>query len=246
MNLRGSVLAAAVFLAGSAGSAVAATITLGGGVLSGNFGSNNVLAPDTIDTVHFTASATGTTVAGDVEVTNVFGCSLLLTLTNFSFSSSRNTPTTLTIDIAQNYSIITTNDWTGSHQFNGNVDFSAAGQMASISSVSTHETTSLPDLLQNATAAGPGTVPINRGQGPATIITPVAGNYTIHNIYTFTLTRGATGTVNLILPNSGVDQATCGLIPLPSGGLAGLAGLLGVTSFGRRRNLFQSRQRLLA
>jgi hypothetical protein len=60
----------------------------------------------------------------------------------------------------------------------------------------------------------------------------------IHNIYTFTLTRGASGTVTLNLPNSGVDQASAAnAIPLPPAGLAGLAGLAGVMGFGRIRRV---------
>lgn len=235
MNLRGSALAAACVLALGAGPASAITIMLGGGVYSGNFGAANTLGINSLDTVHFTSSATGTTVTGDVEASNVGGNLLLLTLTNFVFTSARSTAITLTIDICEMYNISSTIGWTGSHQFNGNVDFSAAGQSASIGSVSSHETTMLPDLLQSVTAAGPGTVPISRGQGPATNVTPVTAPFMIHNIYTITLTRGSSGTVVLNLPNSGVDQASTNVIPLPSASLSGLAGLVGLIGFKRIR-----------
>ncbi len=232
-----SSLTAAVVLAVAAGTSSAATITLGGGSgFAGSFGANTTLAANTQDSVSFSASAANASVSGDVEVVNTGGNSLLLTLTNLTFTSTRNSAVTLTIAISQNYAIGDNTGWTGSHQFNGDVDFTSAGQSASIGSTSTHQSTALPDLLQNVNAAGPGNVLLNRGQGAATIINPVSNPYNITTIYTFVLNRGASGSVVLHLPNSGVDQASrSGVIPLPSASLAGLAGLFGVAGIRRRR-----------
>ena len=235
MKTLSSLLAAAV-LAAAAGSASGALVTIGGN-FSGSFGNSNVLAINANGSTSISGNISGASFNGVVNASSFDGgCNLLLTLTQFNFTSSRNTPTTLTVTIVQDYAIPTAGAWTGSHQFNGDATFTNAGQSAALTSTSTHESTNLPTLNQSETAGGPGTVVFNRGQGPTTIINPVSAPYRIATTYTFVLTRGASGSVSFNLPDSGVDQASCVLpVPLPSAGLAGLAGMLGVAGIRRRR-----------
>lgn len=235
MKTLSSILAVAV-LAAAAGSASGALVTIGGN-FSGTFGNSNVLAINGQGSTNINGSISGASFSGVINASSFDGgCNLLLTLTQFSFTASRSGTTTLTITIVQDYAIPAAGAWTGSHQFNGDANFTAAGQTASLNSVSTHESTSLPTLNQSETSGGPGTVVFNRGQGPTTIVNPVSDPYRIATTYTITLNRGATGSVTFNLPDSGVDQASCVQpVPLPTAGLAGLAGMLGVAGFRRRR-----------
>jgi hypothetical protein len=237
MKTLSSVLAAAV-IAAAAGSASGAFVTIGGGNFgAANFGNNNVLAINSSGSTNISGTISGASFTGVVNASSFDGgCNLLLTLTQFTFTTSRVGTTNLTITIVQDYAIPQNGTWTGSHQFNGDANFSAAGQSASLGVTSQHEGTSLPNLNQSETAGGPGQVVFNRGQGPTTLINPVSDPYRISTVYTFALTRGASGTVTFNLPDSGVDQASCILpVPLPSAGLAGLAGMLGVAGIRRRR-----------
>jgi len=234
MRMRSTLVPAVLVLAASAGSASAALITISGGTFAGSFGTNDVLAQNSQNVVQIVGATSNASFVGDVEVANLNnGTSLLLTLTNFIFTSESNTPLVLTIDITQDYDVAGIFGWTGSHQFNGNMDFTAAGQVGNLFVTSQHEGTNLPDLLQNEVAAGPGIVTLNRGQGAATIIAPVTNPYTIRTVYTMTLTAGSAGPVSLVLPNSGVDQAS--LIPVPSSAVAMLLGMGGMAKLGRNR-----------
>ncbi|MGE3108238.1 MAG: hypothetical protein AB7G11_09845 [Phycisphaerales bacterium] len=161
------------------------------------------------------------------------GCNLLLTFTQFSLTTTLSTPVTLEVTIVQDYDAMTAL-WTASHQFNGDANFTAAGQMASLNVVSTHESTNLPELGQIEVAAAPGTVPFARGQGPTTVIDPVSGVYRMSTTYTIVLAAGASGSVTFNLPDSGVDQASCVPIPGPAAGVS-LIGLLGAAGTVRRR-----------
>ncbi|MGE3109764.1 MAG: hypothetical protein AB7G11_06660 [Phycisphaerales bacterium] len=235
MKTLSSILAAAI-LAAAAGSASGALVTIGGN-FGGSFGNSNVLAVNGQSSTSISGNIGGASFSGVVNASSFDGgCNLLLTLTQFSFTSSMSGNVTLTVTIVQDYDIPVALGWTGSHQFNGDANFSGAGQSASLNVTSTHETTALPTLNQAEVAGGPGTVVFNRGQGPTTVVTPVATPYRIATTYTFVLNRGATGSVVFNLPDSGVDQASCVQpIPLPSAGLAGLAGILGVAGIRRRR-----------
>ncbi len=235
MKTLSSILAAAV-LAAAAGSASGALVTIGGN-FGGSFGNSNVLAINGQGSTNISGNISGASFSGVVNASSFDGgCNLLLTLTQFQFSTTRSNPTTLTITIVQDYAIPVAAGWTGSHQFNGDANFTNAGQSASLNVVSTHEGTALPTLNQSETAGGPGQIAFSRGQGPTTVVNPVSNPYRIATTYTIVLTRGAAGSVLFNLPDSGVDQASCVQhIPLPSAGLAGLAGILGVAGIRRRR-----------
>lgn len=237
MSLSRSVVATTVVacVGASIGSSASAAIITLGGDFNGSFGNTNVLAINGQSTNTLSGSLQDVTFAGVVNAASFDdGCNLLLTFTQFSFTSTRNTPVTLSVTIIQDYDVpVNSIAWTGSHQFNGDVTFSNAGQMASLNVVSRHETTNLPELQQVENAGGPGTITLNRGQGPTTVVNPFDAVYRIETTYTMVLAAGATGSVTLNLPDSGVDQASC-VVPAPAAGLS-LLGLAGIAGLGRRR-----------
>lgn len=236
MSLSHSVLATSVVacVGLAIGTSASAAIITVSGDFNGSFGTSDVLPINTQSTNTLSGSLSGATFSGVVNAASFDdGCNILLTFTQFAFTSTRNGPVTLTFTIVQDYTVPSAFAWTGSHQFNGDANFTTAGQSASLLVTSTHETTDLPTLGQNEVAPGPGAVTLNRGQGPTTVINPVDLVYRISTTYTMTLNAGASGSVTLNLPDSGVDQASC-IIPAPGAGVA-LLGLVGAAGARRRR-----------
>jgi hypothetical protein len=218
-------------LAAAAGTASAASVNVAGGA-SGSGSNTPVLGLNSITALPFTASGAGVTVNGLVQGGNsVVGDTQLFTLvlTNFNFTSTNQGTTTITVTVSQDYDIgAPGSSATGSHQYNGNTTGTRSG---SISVASTHESTALPVIGENFS----GTQNIGAQQG-ATIGVPIAGSvYSIVATYTFTINGGA-GSGSIILPDSGVDNATLVLVPLPPAAYAGMGGLAlaGFAAFRRR------------
>lgn len=236
---------AALILA--AGSASAATINVTG-AYNLNAGSAAAIGVNAAGQHSFSQGSGSDFVSGVVRFSNTSegnGSQVFeLTLTSFTFSSAAQGPVTLAIRIVQDFVIDgVALSATGSHQVNGNANFSAAGQIVTASITSTHEATELPTLQVNPGAVGIGSGPITtviaRGQGPTTPVAVSGGIYTIDTTYTFTLNAFGNGPVSVVLPDSGVDNATLLLVPLPPAAWAGLGGLafVGGGAAIRRRRL---------
>lgn len=168
--------------------------------------------------------------AGSFISTNTSGTGFDLTVNNLVVTTSELTPVQVVLHIVEIYD--------GSpvppaafHLFSGTAAFSGAGQLASFTKVSTHESTALPTLTQTESAAAAGTVALNRNQGPATVVIPFGSTYTIDTTYTFTLRATSAGPVTITL-TPGRDVA--GTVPTPSTALA-VTGTLGALTFTRRR-----------
>jgi hypothetical protein len=225
-------------LAAAAGIANAAQVNVTGAHTTSATG-NNLIGVNQAFQNSFSSGSGNNSVTGVVRFSNTFDGSnqvLELTLTNFTWTSNATSPVTLRVDITQDYTIQAgVENATGSHQLNGNVNFSAAGQSATVVNSSTHESTALPTLSYNSGVDG---LSISKGQGPTTAVAVTGAVYTISASYLFTLS--ANGAVaSIVLPDSGVDNATLTLIPLPPAGWAGLGGLafVGGASIARRRRL---------
>lgn len=235
-------------LALTAGTANAVEVTVTGAVNIPTFGSvgplgiNSTMQNDILLTQSGNASLVGVARAANTSSGNQQ--ILSLTLTAFTFTANAAGTYNLSVTITQDYALEpTAMSATGSHQLNGNIDFSAAGQQATVTSTSVHESTNLPFLTTGAVnSAGPGVVGIDVGQGPTTPITLIGDVYRITNTYTFQIVLAAAGTVAIDLPDSGVDNAAITLIPLPPAGLAGLGGLafVGAGAILRRRSLHKA------
>lgn len=210
--------AAFAFLVAAA-SSNAALVTLGGD-FSGTFGNGNLIALNSAGQRTFSQSLGDASVSGTVRFSNTFfdGVqSVELTLTNFTYSSTSNSPRTLSVRIVQDY-LLHGNmvSGTASHQANGNINYSAVGQVVTASIASQHESTALPTLFVNPNGAGAGfagVVAIARGQGPVTPLSVSGPLYTIDTTYTFVLSPFGSS-VSVVLPDSGVDTAT--LVPTPA------------------------------
>lgn len=229
-------------LAAAAGIANAAQVNVTGAHTTSATG-NNLIGVNQAFQNSFSAGSGANSVTGVVRFSNTFDGSnqvLELTLTNFTWTSNAQGTVSLRVDITQDYTIQAgVENATGSHQLNGNVVLSSEGQNATIVNNSTHESTVLPTLNYNyaADAAQFGNI-INKGQGPTTPVA-VSGNvYTITASYLFTLTANGFS-ASIVLPDSGVDNATLTLVPLPPAAWAGLGGLafVGGASIARRRRL---------
>jgi hypothetical protein len=243
-NLLTGSLAALIL---AAGSATAATINVSG-AYNLNAGNANAIGVGSAGQHSFSQGSGNDFVSGVVRFSNTSEGNgnqfFELTLTSFTFSSAAQGPVTLSIRIVQDFIIDgTVGSATGSHQVNGNANFSAAGQVVTASIISRHEETELPTLVVNPGAVGIGSGPvqtiINRGQGATTPVTVSGGIYTIDTTYTFTLNALGLGPVSIVLPDSGVDNATLLLVPLPPAAWAGLGGLAFVSGSAalRRRRL---------
>jgi hypothetical protein len=223
------VFSSVVALVAAAGIAQAGTITISGDY-SGSFSTSAA-------TVGVNGGASGffnfgNDFRGTVTASNILSPvdqQLALTLTSFTFNAT--TTKNVTIVIEQDYTIDPSSDpscATGSHQLNGNLTLGQGGSLA-VDVRSRHENTDLPTLLGNFTSS---TNPLNIGQGQTTVVGVIGNVYTIRSTYNFSLTNGT-----LFLPDSGVDNATFCLVPLPAASWAGMGslGLLGAGMIIRRR-----------
>jgi LPXTG-motif cell wall-anchored protein len=222
---------AALAILVAASSSQAALITLGGD-FAGTFGNGNLVALNSAGQRTFSQTLGDASVSGTVRFSNTFFDGVQateLTLTNFTYSSTSTQPRTLSVRIVQDY--LLHGDMvsgTASHQANGNINYSAVGQVVTASITSQHESTALPTLFVNPNGVGIGSapiaVPIARGQGPVTSLSVSGPLYTIDTTYTFVISAFGSS-LSVVLPDSGVDTAT--LIPTPaSAALLGLGGLL--------------------
>jgi hypothetical protein len=226
------------------GSAMAAQVTVAGTHNIATTGTTGPLGVDRVTGMSFMSGSGNDFVRGTVNASNIFVASegkqyLQLTLTSFEWRSTSNSDVMLTVNLVQDYTVAgTVASATGSHQLNGNVNFSAANQLARVSADSMHEGTRLPVITYDRTSAGAGTQTINVGQGQTTPVT-VSGVYRIMTTYTFTI-NARSGVVSIILPDSGVDDATICLVPLPTSAYAGLSCLAGVGLMAWQRRRRQS------
>lgn len=220
----------------AAASSNAALVTLGGD-FSGTFGNGNLININSAGQNTFSQSLGDASVSGTVRFSSFFfgnEQSIELTLTNFTYSSTATSPRTLSVRIVQNY--LLQGDMvsgTGSHQVNGNINYSAVGQVVTASIASQHESTALPTLFVNPNGVGAGFaggVPIARGQGPVTPLSVSGPLYTIDTTYTFVLSAFGSS-LSVVLPDSGVDTAT--LVPTPAS--AALLVMGGLFAARRRR-----------
>jgi hypothetical protein len=225
-------------LATAAGVAQAAQVNVTGAHTTSATG-NNQIGVNQAAQNSFSAGSGSNFVTGVVRFSNTFdGTSqvLELTLTNFTWSSNSATPVTLRIDMVQDYTVAgSAVSATGSHQLNGNAVFANSTQSATVVANSTHESTALPVLSYNSGVDGNS---ITKGQGATTSVAISGGVYTIAASYVFTLS--ANGAVaSIVLPDSGVNNASLTLVPLPPAAWAGLGGLafVGGASVARRRRL---------
>jgi hypothetical protein len=239
------LVGSALALALAAGAANAAEVTVSGAVNVPTFGSTGPLAIGSTVQNDIALTTNGNaSVVGVVRASSTSGSLtqvLELTLTSFTFTAAAAGQYSLTVNIAQDY-VIDPNaiSATGSHQLNGNVDFSGLGQFAQVSSSSVHEATNLPDITTGVIAStGAGTQGFNVGQGPTTAVALVGNIYRIATTYTFSIAFTTPGSVSIDLPDSGVDNATLTIIPLPPAAFAGLGGLafVGLGATLRRRGL---------
>jgi hypothetical protein len=225
-------------LAAAAGIAQAAQVNVTGAHVTSATG-NNLIGVGAAAQNSFSAGSGSNAVSGVVRFSNTFDGNaqvLELTLTSFNWTSNAQGTVTLRVDIAQDYTIADPVAFaTGSHQLNGNAVFTGTGQSATVVSNSTHEATVLPTLSYNSVVDG---TLINAGQGPTTPVAVTGGVYTITASYLFTITANG-ASASIILPDSGVDNATLTLVPLPPAAWAGLGGLafVGGASIVRRRRL---------
>ncbi len=230
-------------LALAAGAAQAASVSVNGAIVT-NAGANNVANIGSAGSVNFSGSGQNSTVNGIVAWSNPSGNTFELRLTGFTFTGTGSTNQTITISIVQDYALDAgAIAGTASHQFNGTVDFSSAGQLAQGSVVSTHTAGGAPTVINNAfnsgggLSGGAGSSPINRGTASVPVAV-AAGIWRIATTYTFTV-NAAGGVVTINLPDSGVDNTLVALVPLPPAAFAGMGGLalIGVGSALRRRKL---------
>ena len=226
--------ASLIALAGLTASANAAQVNVSGGIVMPNTGTTGPLAANTNTGLVFSASGSGATVTGFVQATStVVGDVQVLTLvlTNFDYTSSASGSVTIDVNLIQDYSISAPGSFaTGSHQLNGNTTGTRNGNIVV---TSMHESISLPVL--NIAFFGAQN-PIGAQQGQTTTVSPIDTIYTINTTYRFTI-DGGTGSGSIILPDSGVDNATLVLVPLPSAAWAGMGGLalVGIGAGIRRR-----------
>lgn len=237
MMMRTCALGALVVLAGSVQAAV---VTLGGD-FSGTFGSSAPAAVGSFSQVGFSSTLADASVQGLVRFSNFYDSTpgfesqgVELTLTNFTFQSTGTGPRTLSVRIVQDYVLLGSNGTpaTAAHQVNGNANFSAAGQSFSLNVTSQHEATALPTLTRSGSAFGPSSISIIAGQGPVTSVGVSPFFYTIDTTYTFTLNAGGLGLASVVLPDSGVDNAT---IRVPGPSVAALLAMGGLVAARRRR-----------
>ena len=245
-------------LVATAGLAQAGQVTVTGALNTGASGNFAVLSSANLaDTWNFSASSGGVSVTGLIQAVNTFNTNtnehtLSLILTNMRFTSTVQGTRTITVNITQDYSfnnaVAIAN---ASHVLNGFADFTAAGQSISISKASTHESSNLTTL--NVSRAwdgvpGPNSPPgVDRdpffiGDGAPRVAIPVTGVYTINTTYTFTINNSGNSPVTIELPDSGVDNVTVLLVPLPPAAWAGMGGLalVGMGAAIRRRRLAQA------
>lgn len=232
----------------AAGVASAGQVSVSGDLATAANGNYAVLgfAPGAnADVWSFSTSGGGASISGLIQVTNTYDAVsnqqlITLVLTQMTFSSvSFQGTRTVTVDIAQDYAVAGPVSFANaSHQMNGFNTFSGAGQTASARSDSTHEGTALPTLFRANTSSGAGTDPFNVGDGAPRTPISVSGVYSIAARYVFTITNNG-GNVSINLPDSGVDNATIVLVPLPPAAFAGLGGLalVGVGASVRRRRI---------
>jgi hypothetical protein len=213
----------------------AATVSVSGGITVGSQGSNAVLGINQLGSMNFSGQGSGATVNGLIQFGNSFTGSqqlFTLVLTSFNFTSTNSAPVTIDVNIVQNYAVFNTSmTATGSHQLNGNTTGNRNG---SVIVTSTHESTNLPVLNLTYTGAQN----IGAQQGATTNVVPIDAVYTINTTYRFII-QGGTGSGSIILPDSGVDNATLVLVPLPPAAWSSIGGLatLGVVGYIRRRKL---------
>jgi len=232
-------------LVAAAGMAQAATVVVNGGSTQGP--GVGPVAINSGGQFSFSGSAANNSWNGIARWSNTADQSqqcLALTLTNFTFTGTGQTDQTITIAIVQDYVLDGgAISGTASHQLNGTVNFSAAGQLATGTVVTNHNAGGAATVLNNnfnpgnVLSSGAGTTPINRGT--LSLPVQVASNvWRIATTYTFTI-NAAGGTTSIFLPDSGVDNACLALVPLPPAAFAGLGGLalVGVGAAIRRRNL---------
>ncbi len=229
----------------AAGAAQAATVQVNGGGLQGPG-----VGPAAIGTggqFSFSGSGQNNSWNGIARWSNTADQNqqcLELTLTGFTFTGTGQSNETITIALVQDYVLDPgAIDGTASHQLNGSVNFSSAGQLATGTVVSTHNAGGAPTVINNgfnpgnALSSGAGVSNLQRGT--ASVPVQIAGNiWRIATTYTFTV-NAAGGTVSINLPDSGVDNTCLALVPLPPAAFAGMGGLalVGVGSALRRRKL---------
>ena len=221
------ITAALALVAGTQAAQVSVT-----GALATNAGAAGTLATNSNTAINFSASAGGASVMGLVQATStVIGDIQIMTLvlTNFNYSSNANG--SITVVVSQDYAIgAPVASATGSHQFNGNTTGTRNGNLVVNSA---HEATALPQISNSF--AGPAN-PFGAQQGATTNVGVIGNVYSILATYVFTF-NGGTATGSVILPDSGVDNATLVLVPLPPAAYAGIGGLalVGLVAGIRRR-----------
>ncbi len=178
-------------------------------------------------------------VSGMVRVSNsiVNGQqSFELSLMNFSFSAAGNTNKTISINVAQDFTVggnigaVSTG-----RQMNGFVSFAQAGQLATGYSDASHESAQLPRVAFNpgsALSTASGNPAISRSVGNTTNVA-VAGTYRMVTTYVFTL-NAANGVVSINFPDAITDSATLVLVPLEHVAM-GAGGALGLAFWQSRR-----------
>ncbi len=220
--MKASLALSILAIAGLAATANAAQVTVSGGVSVPTMGTTGPLSANTNTALSFTGSGAGATVAGLVQATSTVGGNvqvLTLVLTNFSFTSTSATAVVIDVTIVQDYHISDPGSFaTGSHQLNGNSTGSRNGNII-VSSM--HESTNLPVLNVAFIGADPN---IGANQGITTTVSPIDTIYTITTTYRFTI-EGGVGSGTIVLPDSGVDNATLVLVPIPQAAYAGIGGL---------------------
>lgn len=234
MKKNGLIAAGVIALA--AGAASASSISIGGSAgLTGAFGSGAVAVGGSYQQP-FSSSFGGSSVTGTVQASN-FGNSLFLTLTDLDYTTTSLTPITLTVHIIQDYVLSPLAvSATASHQINGNITGTFGGARIQ-QSPDLHESTLLA-ALDTGVLTTPGA--FNAGSGAAIPVGLIGSVYTIDTTYTLTLFRGTGPSATILLPNSGVDQVSIVVAPLPPATYAGLGTLAmlgaGVAIRRRRHN----------
>ena len=249
------ILIGMMALAAMAGTASAGNVTVSGALNTSVNGNFAVLSSANLaDTWNFSASSGGVSVTGLIQAVNTFNTNtnehtLSLILTSMRFTSTVQGTRTITVNVTQDYSfnnaVAIAN---ASHVLNGFADFTSAGQSMSIIKASTHESSNLTTLNVSRSwdgIPGPNSPPgVDRdpffiGDGAPRVAIPVTGVYTINTTYTFTINNTGNGHVTIELPDSGVDNVTVVLVPLPPAAWAGLGGLalVGVGAHVRRRRM---------
>src|SRR6185295_2870134 len=199
MNQR--ILAAATLLSLTSGAASASSLTISGsaGLAAtytwGTLDDNTVVYQQSFNVTGSVSSALGI-----VRLTNT-GYALVLNLDNFTFGTSSAAPVSVSIHIVQDYLLsLTPLSATASRDISGTTNGTLG--TARIQHSSTHNATAVAPLdtgtltsIGNYHIASPN-VPIG-----------VAGSlYTIDSTYTFTLSRGASGTAGIQMYNGGWEE----------------------------------------